>query len=413
MSDGEKISVVIVDDIAETRENIRKLLQFEPNVEVVGIGRTGEEAIRVSHETRPDVVLMDINMPDMDGITATERIRAKLPATQIVILSVQSDSNYMRQAMLAGARDFLTKPPDLDELISAIQRAGEMAHIEKKKAANTLAAVQASGFEASGGMILAPRHKGKIITIYGPKGGTGSTTITANLAVALHTEEKPVVVVDGRLQFGDLSFFFNEQTKNNMADVAIRADELDYEFIEDVLLEHGDTGIKILAAPPRPEQAEAVTGEQFGKVIRFLKNMFAYILIDTNSGLDEITLTAIDESDLIAVVTTQDIPSVKNVRLFLDLVMALGYPPEKLFLVMNKQDKRRSVTPERVVDIIKSEMAAVMPFDDRLVVPAMDRGVPFLIQNKTHPISKGIFDLANFIQKKIAFLEKEAEESLR
>ncbi|MEJ2758901.1 MAG: response regulator [Anaerolineales bacterium] len=412
MSDGEKISVVIVDDIAETRENIRKLLQFEPNVEVVGIGRTGEEAIRVSHETRPDVVLMDINMPDMDGIVATERIRAKLPATQIVILSVQSDSNYMRKAMLAGARDFLTKPPDLDELISAIQRAGEMAHIEKRKAASTLAAAQAGSFETSGGVILTPRHRGKIVVIYGPKGGTGSTTITANLAVALHSEEHPVLVVDGRLQFGDLSFFFNEQTKNNLADVAIRADELDYEFIEDVLLEHADTGIKILAAPPRPEQSEAVTGDQFGKVIRFLKNMFAYVLIDTSSSLDDITLTAIDEADLISIVTTQDIPSVKNVRLFLDLMVALGYPSSKLFLVMNKMDKRRSVTPERVVDIIKSEMAAVMPFDDRLVVPAMDRGVPFLIQNRTHPISKGIFDLANFIQEKIVALEKEAEESL-
>ncbi len=412
MSDGEKISVVIVDDIAETRENIRKLLQFDPDVEVVGIGRTGEEAIRVSHETRPDVVLMDINMPDMDGITATERIRAKLPATQIVILSVQSDSNYMRQAMLAGARDFLTKPPDLDELISAIQRAGEMAHIEKRKAASTLAAVKASGFESSGGMILAPRHRGKIVVVYGPKGGTGSTTITANLAVALHSEEHPVLVVDGRLQFGDLSFFFNEQTKNNLADVAIRADELDYEFIEDVLLEHGETGVKILAAPPRPEQAENVTGDQFGKVIRFLKNMFAYILIDTSSSLDDITLTAIDEADLIAIVTTQDIPSVKNIRLFLDLTTALGYPPQKLFLVMNKMDKRRSVTPERVADIIKSEMAAVLPFDDRLVVPAMDRGVPFLIQNKTHPISKGIFDLAAYIREKIKKLEIEAEESL-
>ena len=124
MADEGKIKVIIVDDIAETRENIRKLLQFEPDVEVVGVARTGAEGIQVAMEQHPDVVLMDINMPDMDGITATERIREKVPATQIVILSVQSDSNYMRKAMLAGARDFLTKPPDLDELISAIGRAG-------------------------------------------------------------------------------------------------------------------------------------------------------------------------------------------------------------------------------------------------------------------------------------------------
>ena len=413
MAEGDKITIIIVDDIAETRENIHKLLQFEPNVEVTGVARTGEEAIRITAESRPDVVLMDINMPDMDGITATERIRAKFPGTQVVILSVQADSNYMRQAMLAGARDFLTKPPDLDELISAINRAGEMAKEEKQKAANTLAAVQASGgISTAGGMVFPARHNGRIVTIYGPKGGTGSTTITTNLAVALHTEENPVVVVDGRLQFGDLSFFFNEQTKNNLADVAIRADELDPEFVEDVLLEHGDTGVKIMAAPPRPEQAESVTGEQFSKVVRFLKNMFAYVLIDTNSGLDDITLTAVDEADLVAVVTTQDIPSIKNVRLFLDLMIALGYQKEKVFLVMNMFDKRRSVTPERVGEITKSEVVAVLPFDDRLVVPAMDRGVPFLTQNKTHPTSKGIFELAKGVKTKIAALIKAEEEAI-
>jgi pilus assembly protein CpaE len=352
-------------------------------------------------------------MPDMDGITATERIRAKVPGTQIVILSVQNDSNYMRQAMLAGARDFLAKPPDLDELISAIARAGEMAHEEKQKVAHTLAAVQASGgISTPGGMIFPARHNGRVITIYGPKGGTGSTSITTNLAVALHTSEKPVVVVDGRLQFGDLSFFFNEQTRNNLADVAIRADELDPDFVEDVLLEHGDTGVKIMAAPPRPEQAESVTGDQFSKVVRFLKNMFAYVLIDTNSGLDEITLTAFDESDLVSVVTTQDIPSIKNVRLFLDLMIAVGYQKEKIFLVMNKFDKRRSVTPERVAEITKSEVVAVLPFDDRLVIPAMDRGVPFLTQNKTHPISKGIFVLAEGVKKKIVAIEKAEEEAI-
>jgi len=410
MAEGDKITVIIVDDIAETRENIHKLLQFEPNVEVVGVGRTGEEAIRVAAETRPDVVLMDINMPDMDGITATERIRTRVPGTQIVILSVQNDSNYMRKAMLAGARDFLTKPPDLDELISAINRAGEMAHEEKKKAANTLAAVQASGGISTSSGIFPARHKGRVVAIYGPKGGTGSTSITANLAVALHTPEKPVVVVDARLQFGDLSFFFNEQTRNNLADVTSRADELDPDFVEDVLLEHGETGVRILAAPPRPEQAEDVTGDQFSKVVRFLKNMFAYVLIDTNSGLDDITLTALDEADLVAVVTTQDIPSIKNVRLFLDLMIALGYPREKVFLVMNMFDKRRSVTPERVAEITKSEVVAVLPFDDRLVTPAMDRGIPFITQNRTHPISKGIIDLARSLLQKVAAIEKAEEE---
>src|SRR4030067_277480 len=99
MASADKIRVIIVDDIAETRENIRKLLQFENDVDVVGVARTGREALDLAKETKPDVVLMDINMPDMDGISATEAIRRNVPFVQIVILSVQSDPNYMRQAM--------------------------------------------------------------------------------------------------------------------------------------------------------------------------------------------------------------------------------------------------------------------------------------------------------------------------
>ena len=103
MPADEKIRVMIVDDVSETRENVRKLLQFESDVDVVGVARTGKEAIQISQELTPDVILMDINMPDMDGITATEAIRSKQPSVQVIILSVQSDQNYMRRAMLAGA----------------------------------------------------------------------------------------------------------------------------------------------------------------------------------------------------------------------------------------------------------------------------------------------------------------------
>ena len=116
-----------MDDFAETRENIRKLLQFEPDIDVVGMARNGREGIQLARETRPNVVLMDINMPDMDGIQTTEVIAKEVPTAQIVIVSVQSDTDYLRRAMLAGARDFLSKPPPADELINTIRRLGDMS----------------------------------------------------------------------------------------------------------------------------------------------------------------------------------------------------------------------------------------------------------------------------------------------
>src|SRR5258706_15318489 len=124
---GANIRVLIVDDFAETRENIRKLLQFEPDIDVVGMARSGREGIQLARETQPNVVLMDINMPDMDGIQATEIISKEVPIAQIVIVSVQSDTDYLRRAMLAGPRDFPSKPPPADELINTIRRLGNIS----------------------------------------------------------------------------------------------------------------------------------------------------------------------------------------------------------------------------------------------------------------------------------------------
>ena len=223
---SDKIRVLIVDDIAETRENVRKLLQFESDVDVAGAARSGKEGIQLAQELDPDVILMDINMPDIDGITATEQIRQRSPHIQVVILSVQGDQNYMRRAMLAGARDFLTKPPMGDELISAIRRAGEMSHAERAKGVKQLGASSTSGGTASHANISQP-SKGKIVTVYSPKGGTGCTTIAVNLAIALHNEDTRTVLVDANLQFGDVAVFLNEQGKNTVLELAPRVDELE------------------------------------------------------------------------------------------------------------------------------------------------------------------------------------------
>ena len=106
MPEKETIKVLIVDDIAETRDNIRRSLEFDKTIEVIGTASNGKEAITLAIELKPDVVIMDINMPDMDGITATETIRQKVPFIQVIILSVQSDPSYMRKAMLVGRVTF-------------------------------------------------------------------------------------------------------------------------------------------------------------------------------------------------------------------------------------------------------------------------------------------------------------------
>ena len=414
MPAGEKIRVLIVDDITETRENVKKLLQFESDVDVVGIARTGKEAIQASQDLKPDVVLMDINMPDMDGIAATEAIRAKQPAVQVVILSVQSDQNYMRKAMLVGARDFLTKPPMGDELISAIRRAGEMAQFEKSKAAQ--AQVMPAAGNIVGGLAGFQGPKGKIVTVYSPKGGVGCTTLAVNLALTLNNGDTRVALVDGNFQFGDVAVFINEQGKNTILDLAPRAEELDPEIVEEVMVKHAASGLHILAAPPKPEYAEKVSSAQFSRVLDYLSQIYSYVIVDTASTLTDVTLAVIDVSDVIVLVTTQDIPAIKNCRLFLDVLQTLGVERDRILFMMNKFDKRiTNITPERVADNLKHELSLVIPLDEATATKAVNRGVPFVLDSKSQPAARGVFSLAESVRARVAAQESggDAERPVR
>jgi CheY-like chemotaxis protein len=161
----QKIHCVVVDDIAQTRETVIRSLRFQENIEVDGTATNGVQAIQLVKELKPEVVIMDVNMPDMDGITATSIIKREVPYAQVIILTVQDDVDYIRRAMNAGARDFLAKPPVIEELVAAVERAAEFARREKEKMPPPIIAGPVGAGAGAG--------RGKIITVYSPRGGSG------------------------------------------------------------------------------------------------------------------------------------------------------------------------------------------------------------------------------------------------
>jgi pilus assembly protein CpaE len=165
-----------------------------------------------------------------------------------------------------------------------------------------------------------------------------------------------------------------------------------------------------LSAPYRPEQAEDVGAEELVKVLHYLRRLYAYVVVDTASTLTDVTLGILqDASDLIVLLTTQDIPSIKNSRLFLDLSDALGIERRRILFVMNRFDKRIGITPEKVRDNFKQEVAAVLPLDERTVIPSVNRGVPFFINNKSQPVARALITLAEAIRQRITEIESVEE----
>ena len=120
---GSVIRLLVVDDHGIVREGLERLFATVPDVAVVGSAANGREAVALADKTVPDVVLMDVGMPEVDGVEATRRITAAHPACRVVMLTVQADQARVQDALRAGATGYLLKDSPADEVIQAVQAA--------------------------------------------------------------------------------------------------------------------------------------------------------------------------------------------------------------------------------------------------------------------------------------------------
>ncbi|MGL4819075.1 MAG: response regulator [Bacilli bacterium] len=116
-----KINIVLIDDHKLFREGIKRILEFEESFQVVAEGSDGTEAVRIVEKHNPDIIVMDINMPGMNGVEATAELVAKYPDVKVIILSIHDDENYVMHALKTGALGYLLKEMDADTLIKAIK----------------------------------------------------------------------------------------------------------------------------------------------------------------------------------------------------------------------------------------------------------------------------------------------------
>lgn len=402
MAEQGKIRVLIVDDIAETRDNLEKLLFFEKDIEVVAKASTGREAVAMAKQYQPDVVLMDINMPDMDGIAATEALLSQVPTTQVIMMSVQGEQDYLRRSMLAGAREFLIKPISAEDLYNAIRHVHRLQTTQRRYVPTNV--IEQSGGEGGGA-------QGQIIAVFSPKGGVGTSSIAANLAVALRQlSGKKIALVDGNLIFGDLGVIMNLRSPKTIADLANRINELDSELLNDILATH-TTQVKVLLAPPNPQTGELVTSDNLRAILEVLRKDFDYVVVDTQSSFQDRALAVLDLADRIVTLMTLEMPCIKNIKLFLEVAELLEYPAEKVMLVLNKADGRLNIRVENVEENIQHKVALQIANATHEMALSINQGVPFVVEKRNHQTSKDIFALAYLLTNARGANAKEPEKS--
>jgi pilus assembly protein CpaE len=408
-SDSKKnvIKVLIVDDIPETRENLKKLLAFEADIEVIGTASTGREGLDMAKELLPDIILMDINMPDMDGIAATEAINKAVPTASVVMMSVQSESDYLRRALQAGARDFLTKPISGEELYATIRSVYDRRP--------PVVAAPVAGPEGTVKRQISTQKQAHVIVVYSPQGGAGKTTVATNVAAALMRADTKVLLMDCDLQFGDVGVFLNLQSQRNLIDLVESVDDLDMDLVENVMMSH-DSGLKVLLGPPRPEEAEDLAPDKIAQLVERLRGAFDFIIVDMASKLDDLAIAMFDLADRIILVLNPTLPSVKNLRIIFNLMDALQYPESKSLVVINRVtpelERVKAAIPVAAIEsALKRKAAAVIALDERRVLSAINRGVTVIARDRGLPPAKDLIALADAVRASVATEEIAPEQS--
>ncbi|MFZ5595956.1 MAG: AAA family ATPase [Bacillota bacterium] len=377
------INVLIADDIPGTREDIKRLLYFEEDIQVVGEAEDGEEAVILSESLKPDVVLMDVNMPKLDGIQATERITVKNPDSAIIIVSIQGEQEYLRKAMAAGARDYLVKPFSSGELAETIRKASEFSKRRRLYLVEGSSPVPATP----------PRQPGKIITFFSTKGGVGKTTAACNLAISLAQKtKKKVALVDMDLQGGDVLVFMNISTKSGLAEVVQETDYADPSLLETYFCPHM-SGVRILPAPGSPEQADLITATHAEDILKSLKASYDYILVDTAAAINEITLSCLELSDHIMVIINQDLPTLRHARVNLEILEKLNLT-DRTKIILNRYHND-GLKIKDLEKNINTTVTAALPEDNETVSASINKGHPFVLTRPSAQITKSFTDLAD------------------
>ena len=342
---------------------------------MAGASGYGAQAVSLASEVTPEAVLVGVEEPLARPLQTIEALCGVLPHVPVIAYSSRTDAETARRAVLAGARDYLTKPFKPGQPGQSI-----LEQLDRRQA-------------REGGQAAQPITSGIVITVYGAKGGIGKTTVAANLATALaQATGGSVALADMDTQFGDVAIMMNIPVEKTIVELAQRADQVDRDLIADYLVQHS-SDVRVLPAPFEPSEWRAVTPKQMEKIITVLAQTHDFVVLDTAATFNDVVAVALDKANVVLLITSMDISSIKNTLVVLKLLASSSFPQDKVKLTINHASATNTVKEEDIRNILRQEVFWRIPYDEN-VGACVQLGKPVVMARPGARVSQSILDLA-------------------
>ena len=388
---NKSIRVVTIGDPGPVQQQIIAALNSQNEFQLVEVLSSAERLARDIGVAKPELILIEPTLADLPTVDMIDDLALQFPEAGIIAILPEEDSTLIQQVTLAGARAFLIQPFTQINLLSTLRRV------------NVLESRRKASLPIGLGQPDKATRPLKSLTVFSPRGGVGCTTVAINMAILFNElTGKQVLLMDGKQFFGHMDVMLNIRSQNTVADLIPHANSLDERLVQDVVSPHA-SGIHVLLGPSSLQVAQGIRPDDLYTVFASLQRMYDYIVVDGGSTLTENTVTLMDATDRILLLTTPDLASLHDVSRFIQISRSLAYSPDKLLLCLNREGLKGGVKAGDIEAALQSKLFTRIPDDSANALRSVNRGVPMVLRYGRSPVSKALKQLStSLLQVKMA-----------
>lgn len=371
----DKISTVIISDEFSTKEVLKLFVSEFDNLETIDDFNNYSDIFNILASSKgKSLLIVDLSTNKIKNLDFILQVTKECKNCKVLALSDNPSVELIIEVMRAGAKEFVPVPIIKNEFFEAIKKlVTEMNEPVKK-------------------------NKCKIISVFSNKGGIGKTSLATNLALELAKITKEnIALIDLNFQMGDITTFLDLKPSFNISYMLENLDKINETFLLSTLERYKSTSLYVLADPPYFKQADNIQPKQITRLFNTLKETFSYIIVDAEASFDGKNIAALDNSDLIMLVTVANLPALRNTQRCLELFEKLGYDKEKIKIVVNRYMENDEIKEVDIEKVLSKDIYWKIPNNYFAIMSAINKGIPVSDVNDTTNVSQSYKKLAQQI----------------